>query len=55
MRTFSPVAKMITIRSVIALVASKRWDLFQMDVYNAFFQGDLYEEVYMEMPEGIRS
>lgn len=52
--TFSLVAKMVTMRSVIALAASTGWNLFQMDVYNAFSQGDLMEEVYMELPEGFR-
>ena len=46
---------MVTVRSVIAVAVSKGWFLYQMDVYNAFFQGDLDEEVYLEMPEGFRS
>nr|XP_016435629.1 PREDICTED: uncharacterized mitochondrial protein AtMg00810-like [Nicotiana tabacum] len=52
--TFSPAAKMVTVRSVIAVAASKDWKLYQIDVFNTFFQGDLYEEVYMDLSQGFQ-
>jgi hypothetical protein len=48
--TYSPVAKMTIVRTIIAMVAAKGWSLHQMDVKNAFLHGDLQEEVYMEQP-----
>ncbi|GKV00273.1 hypothetical protein SLEP1_g12990 [Rubroshorea leprosula] len=46
--TFAHVARLTTIRSLLAIVAVRKWKLFQMDVKNAFFNGDLEKEVYMK-------
>ena len=51
--TFSPVVKMVTVRVVLSLAAMHGWSLHQMDVFNAFLQSDLVEEVYMVPPPGL--
>lgn len=45
--------KRTSIRVVLGLVASMDLELKQMDVKNAFFHGDLKEEIYMTQPEGF--
>ena len=52
-KTFAPVAKMDSIRLTLAIAATQGWEVHQMDVKNAFFHGDLSEEIYMEQPHGF--
>uniref|UniRef100_A0A2N9G644 Integrase catalytic domain-containing protein n=1 Tax=Fagus sylvatica TaxID=28930 RepID=A0A2N9G644_FAGSY len=47
--TFAPVARLSSVRTLIAVSASRHWPLFQMDVKNAFLNGELTEEVYMQL------
>uniref|UniRef100_A0A2N9J0X6 Integrase catalytic domain-containing protein n=1 Tax=Fagus sylvatica TaxID=28930 RepID=A0A2N9J0X6_FAGSY len=41
-----------SIERLLAIAAVHQWPLFQMDVKNAFLNGDLTEEVYMQAPPG---
>ncbi|XP_055806979.1 uncharacterized mitochondrial protein AtMg00810-like [Solanum dulcamara] len=45
---------MVTVKTVISVAASHNWPLHQMVVHNAFLEGDLTVQVYMEMPQGFQ-
>ena len=51
-QTFAGVAKGMAWKTVIALAAHNNWELEQMDVVTAFLQGDVEENLYVEMPHG---
>ena len=50
--TYAPAVRMETIRSVLALAAQLKLQVFQLDVKSAFLYGELKEEVYVEQPQG---
>ena len=47
--TFAPIAKPNSI-SVLLVVVHLDWNRHQLDVKNAFLNGELREEVYMKIP-----
>ena len=49
---FAPVARMDTVRTVLAISAQNKWHVYQMDVKSAFLNGYLEEEVSVEQPQG---
>src|ERR1044072_8819679 len=50
---FAPVARMETIRLVVATASYFNWHIHQMDVKSAFLNGPLDEEVYVTQPPGF--
>jgi transposase InsO family protein len=51
--TFAPVVRYDSIRVLLALVAAEDLELAQFDIQTAFLHGQLEEEIYMEVPEGL--
>ena len=54
-KTFAPVAKMDSFMLVLAMFASKHWEVHHMDVKSTFLHRDLQEEIYMKQLEGYIS
>jgi histone deacetylase 1/2 len=52
-KTFSPVLKLTSIRMLLALMIHHKLDIQQMDVKTLFFNDQLDEKIYMEIPKGL--
>ena len=51
--TFAPVARLESIRILLAIVSHLNFKLYQMNVKSAFLNGMLQEEVYVKKPKGF--
>ncbi|KAK1620485.1 hypothetical protein QYE76_026002 [Lolium multiflorum] len=50
---FAPVARMESVRLLLALAAHSAWQVHHMDVKSAFLNGELAETVYVQQPPGF--
>ena len=49
---FAPVARMETIRVLLALAAVFGWEVHHLDIKSAFLNSEISEEIYVKQPEG---
>lgn len=52
--TYAPVAKLTTLRIMLAVANQRGMFIHQMDVKTAFLNGHLKEEIYMKLPDGFQ-
>jgi hypothetical protein len=52
--TFAPVTRLDTLRLLAATAAQREWEFRQIDIKTAYLYGELEEEVYMAVPEGLQ-
>lgn len=53
--TFAPVIKMVTVWTLLSVTSAWNWPIHQMDIYNAFLNSNLLEEVYMRPPPRFKT
>lgn len=51
-KVFQPVARMDTVRMIVALALQRGWTEYQLDAKSAFLHGGLNEDVFVELPRG---
>ena len=50
---FAPMARLDTIRVILAMVAQLCWEVFQLNVKSAFLHGELKEKMFVQQPGGF--
>lgn len=53
-KVYAPVARMETVRMVVALAAQRNWKIFRLDVKSTFLYSELNEDVYVEQPRDYK-
>ncbi len=53
LETFAPVVRMESLRILLAVGAAEDLEIHQMDAITAYLAGELEEEIYMAIPQGL--
>lgn len=53
--TFTPVARLTSIRSILSFAVKRGLKVYQLDIDQTYLYGDLKEEIYMEQPHGFET
>ena len=53
LETYAPVVKLASLRILLAIAAFYGYEIHQGDIKTAYLLGQLTEEIYMEIPEGV--
>lgn len=53
--TYAPTLKLTTLRILLSIAIQNDMNIHQMDVKGAFLNGELSENIYMELPEGFKN
>lgn len=51
-KTFSPVVRMDSVRTLLVIANQLKWTIEQFDVRTAFLNGDITEDIFMQQPQG---
>lgn len=51
--TYAPVAKLTTLKILLSIANQNDMHIHQMDVKSAFLNGELSEDIYMQLPDGF--
>jgi len=54
LETFAPVVKLTSLRIILALAAARDYEVDQTDIKSAYLLAKLDEDIYMDIPEGLR-
>jgi len=51
--SFAPVVKIQSIRLLISIAVNEGLEIHHIDISTAFLYGELTEEVYIDIPDGV--